>query len=59
MQESDPIDKIAEVVCALGDSGEILSINQACHKRWGFEPTELIGNPFISLLAPEDVPPDF
>ncbi|MGD9680918.1 MAG: PAS domain-containing protein [Candidatus Obscuribacterales bacterium] len=57
MQESDPIDKIAEVVCALGDSGEILSINQACDKRWGYEPSELIGKPFISLLAPEDVPP--
>ncbi len=49
------IKKALDVICTIDAEGRFATINPACFRMWGYEPSELIGRPYIDLVAPEDV----
>jgi PAS domain S-box-containing protein len=45
-------DHAADVICSFDRSARITRINAACRDAWGYEPSELIGKSYLSLVEP-------
>jgi PAS domain S-box-containing protein len=48
------LESSAEVLCVLDAQGQVLRTSAACAQLLGYQPAELVGRPFASLLAPAD-----
>ena len=44
-----------DVICTFDAEGRFLQVSKACEAIWGYSPEELIGQPYINLVHPEDV----
>ncbi|HVE56138.1 MAG TPA: PAS domain S-box protein [Pyrinomonadaceae bacterium] len=54
-RERAMIENAPDVICTIDAKGNIVTINPASLKVWGFKPEELVGKPYIDLVVPEDV----
>ncbi len=54
-RERAMIDNALDVICTIDAEGKFISVSSASLKVWGYSPAELIGSPYIKLVAPEDV----
>jgi len=53
-RERAMIENALDVICTIDKEGKFVSVNPASLKVWGYQPEELIGQPYIELVAPED-----
>ncbi len=45
-----------DAICVLDADLRLVRVSDACEKLWGWRPSELVGRPFPSLIAPDDRP---
>jgi PAS domain S-box-containing protein len=45
-----------DAICVLDADLRLVRVSDACEKLWGWRPSELVGRPFPSLIAPQDRP---
>jgi PAS domain S-box-containing protein len=43
-----------DVICTLDLEGRFLQVSRACEMMWGCPPAELIGQPYLELVHPDD-----
>jgi PAS domain S-box-containing protein len=48
------MDHSLDVICTFDERGTFLHVNRACQAVWGYSPEELIGQPFLNLVHPDD-----
>jgi PAS domain S-box-containing protein len=48
------IDKIPDTVVIVDADGIFRYVNKACVSLWGYEPSEMVGRPFIDFVEPSD-----
>jgi len=48
------IDLLLDAVCVVDRAGHFVYVSAACERIWGYEPSELIGQPMINLVFPAD-----
>jgi PAS domain S-box-containing protein len=48
------VDRTADVVCVIDKDANLINVNNACTRAWGYAPDELIGRPVSSFLPPAD-----
>jgi PAS domain S-box-containing protein len=44
-----------DVICSVDSEGRFVSVSPACYRVWGYTANELVGRPYLELVAPEDV----
>nr|WP_297356568.1 PAS domain S-box protein [uncultured Caldimonas sp.] len=49
------LDNSLDAICILDGSGNFVRANSAVQAMWGHAPQELVGKPYLDLVAPEDV----
>jgi len=50
-REAIVLDKAADVVCSIDHNLRFTNVGEACRKVWGYEPDELLGLSFLTLLS--------
>jgi PAS domain S-box-containing protein len=48
------MDHSLDVICTFDAEGRFLQVNRACEAIWGYRPNELIGQPFLEMVHPDD-----
>ncbi len=48
------MDHSLDVICTFDAEGRFLQVNRACEAIWGYRPDELIGQPFLDMVHPDD-----
>ncbi len=48
------MDNSLDVICTISADGKFLSVNAACEDLWGYTPSELIEQPFLQFVHPDD-----
>jgi two-component system sensor histidine kinase/response regulator len=48
------MDNSIDVICTFDAEGRFLWVNRACERLWGYQAEELIGQPFLEMVHPED-----
>jgi two-component system sensor histidine kinase/response regulator len=48
------MDHSLDVICTFDAEGRFLRVNRACELIWGYRPDELIGQPFMEMVHPDD-----
>jgi len=54
-KERAMIENAQDVICSIDAEGRFVKVSPASFKLWGYHPDELIGRPYLELVAPEDV----
>ncbi|HLM60844.1 MAG TPA: PAS domain-containing protein, partial [Pyrinomonadaceae bacterium] len=54
-RERAMIENALDVICTIDAEGKFASVSPASLGVWGYQPEELVGHPYIELVAPEDV----
>lgn len=49
-------DSLPDVICSVDSNGNFRNVSAAALSVWGYEPAELIGKPYMSLVIPIDRP---
>ena len=48
------MDHSLDVICAFDAAGRFLQVSRACESLWGYRPGELIGQPYLALVHPDE-----
>jgi PAS domain S-box-containing protein len=48
------LDNSLDVICTFDAAGRFMQVSRACEAVWGYRPEELIGQPFMDLVHPDD-----
>jgi PAS domain S-box-containing protein len=48
------MDHSLDIICTFDAEGRFLQVNRACEVIWGYRPDELIGQPFLEMVHPDD-----
>ncbi|MEJ6982263.1 PAS domain S-box protein [Pedobacter sp. P351] len=48
------MDSSLDVICTMDETGRFVKVSAAAEKMWGYKPRELIGEPYIDFVCPED-----
>jgi PAS domain S-box-containing protein len=48
------VDNALDVICSIDAEGRFVRVSASCLKLWGYTPDELMGRPYIELVAPQD-----
>ena len=48
------LDNSLDIICSIDEDGHFASVNKASYEIWGYEPGELIGKSYKSLVHPDD-----
>jgi len=43
-----------DVICSIDSLGNFASVSPASQRLWGYEPSEIIGKPYMDMVFPED-----
>jgi PAS domain S-box-containing protein len=43
-----------DVICTMDAAGRFLQVSGACKAVWGYQPEELVGQPFLNFVYPDD-----
>ena len=49
------LDNSLDAICILDSAGKFVRANSAVQAMWGHAPSDLVGRPYLDLVAPEDV----
>lgn len=48
------MDNSKDVICTVDALGRFVTVSAACERMWGYKPSELVGQPYIDMIHPED-----
>jgi PAS domain S-box-containing protein len=48
------MDNSQDVICTVDEHGCFLRVNAACEQLWGYRAEELVGQPYLELVHPDD-----
>ena len=54
-RERAMIENSLDVICTIDAEGKFVSVSPASLKVWGYQPEELVGQPYEKFVVPEDV----
>ncbi|MEP6605658.1 MAG: PAS domain S-box protein, partial [Nitrosospira sp.] len=54
-EHKDMMDHSLDVFCSINDAGRFIRVSSACEQNWGYTADELVGQPYIALVHPDDV----
>lgn len=50
------MDASLDVFCTINEAGNFVFVSEASAQHWGYQPNELIGKPYVSMIIEEDIP---
>ncbi|MBS1989749.1 MAG: PAS domain S-box protein [Cyanobacteria bacterium SZAS LIN-3] len=53
-QDRAIVDKAMDVICSMDERGSLTRVSPSAEKLWGYQPVDLIGRKYLTLIAPED-----
>jgi PAS domain S-box-containing protein len=53
-QDRAIVDKATDVICSIDEKGALTRVSPAAEKLWGYQPVDLIGRKYITLIAQSD-----
>jgi len=53
-QDAAIVDNALDVICSIDDKGTFTRVSPAAEKLWGYQPDQLLGLKYLTLIAPDD-----